>query len=280
MPQQYREPFSRRLGFRMSDQPITIWEDAPEEFRHAVLTAAHDKCGLKPYPIREIVCGVLRKRPDPSNWSEYPNVWGEVESLVYNCDWYRVFDIVEAIRASLEEAVSHRSEHPPIGVLIFDAEINAALIELGIGWQLRDGMIQARGDEAFETVVTQANETLIAQGKATAHNELQEALKDISRRPKPDATGAIQHCMAALECVAKDVTGEAKATLGEILAKHATIVPKPLDLAVHKVWGFASDKARHVREGQTLDRHEAQLVVGLAAALANYLVQKVQAAGD
>jgi hypothetical protein len=80
--------------------------------------------------------------------------------------------------------------------------------------------------------------------------------------------------MAALECVAKDVTGEPKATLGQILARHAAVVPKPLDLAVDKLWGFASDKARHVREGQVLDRHEAQLVVGLAAALANYLIQK------
>ena len=80
--------------------------------------------------------------------------------------------------------------------------------------------------------------------------------------------------MAALECVAKEVTGEPKATLGQVLARHGTVVPKPLDQAVDKLWGFASDKARHVREGQALDRHEAQLVVGLAAALANYLIQK------
>jgi hypothetical protein len=80
--------------------------------------------------------------------------------------------------------------------------------------------------------------------------------------------------MAALECVAKDVTGQAKATLGQILARKVAIVPKPLDQAVDKIWGFASDRARHVREGQALDREEAHLVVGLAAALAIYLVQK------
>jgi hypothetical protein len=80
--------------------------------------------------------------------------------------------------------------------------------------------------------------------------------------------------MAALECIAKDVTGQLKATLGEILKRHGTIIPKPLDQAVDKVWGFASDKARHVREGQTLSREEAQLVVGMAASLAYYLIQK------
>jgi hypothetical protein len=144
---------------------------------------------------------------------------------------------------------------------------------------LREGLIQARGDDAFEAIVAEANENLVAAGKATAHNELREALKDISRRPRADTTGAIQHCMAALECVAKDVTGDSKATLGQIIGRHGTVVPKPLDVAVDKVWGFASDKARHVREGQTLDRHEAQLVVGLAASLTNYLIQKAQTGG-
>lgn len=268
--------FSRRHGFQPSEPPITIWDDAPEDFRHALLGTANDKCGLKPYTLREIVCGVLRKRPDPSNWSEYPNVWGEVEGHVYGCDWYRVYDITEAIRAHLFE----NADFPPdedTRVVTFDAEINAAFRELGIGWQLQDGLIQTRGDDAFEKVLTAAKDALGASGKATAYTELQEALKDISRRPEPDATGAVQHSMAALECVAKDITGMAKATLGQILSRNSTIVPKPLDLAVNKVWGFASDKARHVREGQALDRHEAMLVVGIAATLVNYLVHKTGA---
>jgi hypothetical protein len=276
MQQEHPEPFSRRHGFRPAEPPISIWDDAPEDFRHAVLSSAHDKCDLRPYTLRDIVCGVLRKRPDPSNWSEYPNVWSEVEYLVYGCEWYRVYDIVEAIHAHLVESNTSSFNEPSLVVEKFDDEINSAFRELGIGWQLKDGLIQARGDDAFEAVVNQANEALAAAGKDTAHNELQEALKDISRRPEPDATGAIQHSMAALECVAKDVTGEPKATLGQILTRHGTIVPKPLDQAVDKLWGFASDKARHVREGQILDRQEAQLVVGLAASLANYLIQKAR----
>lgn len=241
-----------------------------------MLDTAHSKCGLKPYTLREIVCGVLRKRPDQNNWSEYPNVWGEVESHVYSCEWFRVYDITEAIRAHLAGSHTFRVADNAETVL-FDTEINAALRELGIGWQLLDGMIQTRGDDNFEQIVSDAKERLLANQKTTAHNELTEAIKDISRRPEPDATGAVQHSMAALECVAKDVTGQSKATLGEILKKNNTLVPKPLDEAVHKLWGFASDKARHVREGETLDRHEAHLVVGLSAALTNYLIQKAEA---
>lgn len=268
--------FSRRHGFQPSEPPITIWDDAPEDFRHALLSTANDKCGLKPYTLRDIVCGVLRKRPDPNNWSEYPNVWGEVEGHVYSCEWYRVYDITEAVRSHLVEKASYPADEDA-KVVLFDEEINAAFRDLGIGWQIQDGQIQTRGDDAFEKVVAAAKDALGAAGKVTAHTELQEALKDISRRPEPDATGAVQHSMAALECVAKDVTGLPNATLGQILGRHSTIVPKPLDQAVDKVWGFASDKARHVREGQALDRHEAHLVVGIAATLVNYLVHKTGA---
>jgi len=37
----------------------------------------------------------------------------------------------------------------------------------------------------------------------TAKTEIREALNDLSRRPTPDITGAIQHSLACLECVAR-----------------------------------------------------------------------------
>jgi len=43
---------------------------------------------------------------------------------------------------------------------------------------------------------------------------------------------------------------------------------------VEKIWGYASEQARHVREGQTIDSREAELVVGLAGSLPTYLVKK------
>lgn len=41
--------------------------------------------GLSPSGMRYAVCGVLLKKPDPSNWSEYPNVFQEVQLLVDSC---------------------------------------------------------------------------------------------------------------------------------------------------------------------------------------------------
>lgn len=79
--------------------------------------------------------------------------------------------------------------------------------------------------------------------------------------------------MASLECVAREVTGDRKATLGEILRKHSSIIPAPLDQAVVKAWGFASENGRHIQEGREPTFNEAELIVGICASVGNYLVK-------
>ena len=82
--------------------------------------------------------------------------------------------------------------------------------------------------------------------------------------------------MAALECVARDICGDPKATLGELLKRYPDKlnVPKPLDESVSKAWGYASEMARHIREGRTSSYEEAELILGLAAVFFNYLSRK------
>jgi hypothetical protein len=107
-------------------------------------------------------------------------------------------------------------------------------------------------------------------GKSTAANEIHEALKDISRRPSADVTGAVQHSMAALECVAREIDGSSD-TLGQII-KRLTI-PPPLDGALHRLWGFASEQGRHIQEGGEPNFEEAELVVTVASAVSVYLLR-------
>jgi hypothetical protein len=71
-----------------------------------------------------------------------------------------------------------------------------------------DGQIVTRGDQEFEKVVVQAAFQIEAAGLRTAKTEVEEARADLSRRTEPDITGTVQHCMAALECVAREVSYE------------------------------------------------------------------------
>ncbi|MBF8668393.1 hypothetical protein IR012_00415 [Pseudomonas putida] len=265
-----REPFSRRHGYaNTKEAEITIREDAPEELRGYIPQLCYD-CGLSRKALREIVCQALRKQPDRSNWSDEP-VADEIIYLLEDCQWYKVYDIIERILENLGN-YNYRSENYEH----FQNELNEYFVETGIGWKLADGLIEMRGPESFEKVLRNARETALEFGHPTAANELHEAISDLSRRPEPDSTGAIQHALASLECVAREITGDPKANLGDILKKHSTILPAPLDRAVAMAWGYASEHGRHLREGRNPSFHEAELLVGLSASLSNYIIKKAQ----
>lgn len=260
--------FSKRYGFSsVEEAEITIREDAPEDFRGFLVQLSYEH-GLKPSILRDIVCKALKKLPDASNWSEYPNVHEEVTNLLLNCKWYKVYDIAECILHHLGDLNYVAEKYNS-----FEKELNDYFFENGIGWKVENGLLEFRGTEVFESVVKSAQTIEKDAGNITASKELHQALCDLSRRPHPDATGAIQHAMASLECVAREITGNRKANLGEIMKKHSYSIPEPLDQAIVKAWGYASENGRHIREGREPTLNEAELIVGISASLGSYLIK-------
>jgi hypothetical protein len=265
-------PFSKRYGYEGRAKETSIWEDASENLRHCVLETAHD-LGLAPSDIREVVCSVLQQRPNRRNWSEYPNVWEEAQKDVYGCQWFQVYDIIERIWSRFRRADDHSvwdEEKAPA----FRQAINDFFLTNGIGWQLVRGEIVMRGTDGFEAAVKTAQATLEESGRPSASREIHEALEALSWRPEPDLRGAVYHTMGSLECLARAITGDPGATLGEILKKHPDLLPRPLHEALSKVGGSALIEAHHFNQDQKPKREEAELLVGLAATVATYWSKK------
>ena len=286
-PMAEKGSFSRRNRYVGEAKPITIREEAPEGLRTTILNTAK-KLGLGAKRLRPIICQALNARPDPFNWTEYPNIWEEVQRLMYECDWFRVYDIIEDVYAILD-----KDREPVVAFADFDDEdevhaaadcfadaINAYFLETGVGWQLVEGQIVTRGTKAFESVVRTTATALDTTGRPTASKHLDEALRDLSRRPKGDLEGAIHHAMGALEAVARDVTGNSKPTLGDVIKRNPDLFPKPLDEVVSKLWGYSSNYGRHVAEGREPSREDAEFVVGTAAVMANYLIRESGRSGS
>ena len=256
------ETFSNRHGFHSENPEISVRYDAPESLRGAIVMIAK-RLGLRPKQLRLVLCSVLLVRPDPQNWTDYPNVWEEVTSLIDGCAWHKVYDVAEGLYAHLESGLETH--------LDFEDLLNQFFLENGIGWKMTGGQILFRGEGTF-TPAEEAANILSDAGRRNAASEMREAHLDISRRPQPDVTGAIHHAMAALEATARDLTGKSNATLGQLVSE--LNLPRPLDEALSKLWGFASNSARHVKEGQNVDAVDAELVVGVAASVCIYLANR------
>lgn len=249
---------------------MAIRNDAPEFVRQGVVSIAYDS-GLSVDQLRKTLCGVLRKLPDRSNWSA-DNIERENSFLVEELQWFEVYDLVELLHSHIRRngGLAHGV---PAGVH-FDTEINTFFRAGGIGWQLTHGALEVRGSESFESVVSGAISTLSACGRITASQELHEAIRDLSRRPIAEITGAIQHGMAALECVARDAANLPKETLGSIVKQRPDLFPPAVAVAVSSAWGYASNFGRHLVEGRPPDYDEAELIVGLSGVLCQYLSRK------
>jgi hypothetical protein len=266
-------PFSKRHGFNRA-KDISIREDAPANLRSFVLQMAMH-LRWRPSRLRGVVCRVLRVPPkqDSVFWGGEQQIQTEVQELMNTCPWFKIYDIIEALHASFAQSDEHSGDDD---ARVFAQEMNEFFVDEGIGWQIVRGQIVMRGTEAFEAVVTEAVSALEASERPTAAKRLHEALEDLSRRPEADLPGAVSHAMGSLECVARDLTGDPKATLGQILNRYPGLLPKPLDNALSQVWGFASNEARHVVEGREISRDEAELIVGLSAVVSTFLSRKAQ----
>lgn len=263
------QPFSTRQGFSRA-KDITIREDAPENLRSFVVQAA-EHLGWWPDRLREVLYRVLRVPMKERYVLGHAKTGARNKSLIDTCDWFKVYDIIEALYAGFAKSDERKGED---NASAFADDINGFFIDEGIGWQIVEGKIITRGTEAFEAVVTEATSALKAFERTTAAKHLREALEDLSRRPEADLPGAAYHAMGSLECVARDLTGDGKATLEDILKRHPDLLPKPLDTALSQVWGYASNEARHVLEGREISRDETELLVGLSATVSTYLLRK------
>ncbi|MFD2788060.1 AbiJ-NTD4 domain-containing protein [Hymenobacter rubripertinctus] len=253
--------FSKRNNYRSEEQPIMIYESAPNELREFIISAA-TATGHDAKRVRSAICYVLRKIADSNNWSTQP-VLTEAVDLIGSCKWFKVYDIIEQLYSTSDDPTA------------FADEVNDFFRENGIGYKLEDGQVLFRGTDNFEQTIHEAGDVLGDAGLNTAKSEINEAIKDLSRKPEADITGAVQHALACLECTAREAIGGSKDTLGALIKKNRGIIPPPLDVVVDKIWGFSSEQGRHLSEGGEPSFEEAELLVGLSASISTYLARKL-----
>ena len=197
--------------------------------------------GMGPGSMRDAVCEVLLKRPDPNNWSP-GNIENEVHRMIDGAPWWKIYDIAERLYLEIGKSDFARTQQTD-----YERRLNHLFREQGVGSQMENGVIAVRGSEAFALTTRDAVDTMRDAGNPTAANEIHEALTDISRRPTADVTGAIEHAMAALECVAREIDGSSD-TLGRIIGRLA--LPPPLDGALHKLYEGVRVGARPTHQGK------------------------------
>jgi hypothetical protein len=196
--------------------------------------------------------------------------------VLLNCPWFRVYDIIEDIfdRLDFHDRELRTDPEEEAMAFPFQRDINDYFKHVGIGWQLVNGKIVTRGNEAFEGTVNTAVAVLQENEKPTAAGHLQFAISALSARPKANTSGAVAHATNAVECVLGKITGQ-EMTLGKFLDKNPGLFHRALRKGLDGIYGYASDEgARHGKEGTEPAREEAEFAVAVCAAVCTLLTRK------
>ncbi len=253
--------FSGRFGFE-TEREIVYRTEALPQLRSKIVDIAYG-ASMAPGDVRETICKCLCETPNFGNRNKGQMI-GESRDLLANCEWYDVYNVIEAIDKDLS----------PDGQEYFETKINAVFRQMGVGWQLVDGEVTHRGEEPFQVIAQAALEQMEQADLKIGGEEFGDAIGDLSHRPDPKLSGALAHAYSAVECVMRSVCGENNATLGELIKRRKGIIPPPLDKAVEKLWGYASEYGRHRAEGKNPGAEEVELAVHVAAAVVTYLSKK------
>jgi hypothetical protein len=78
----------------------------------------------------------------------------EIKRVLLGCEWFRLYDLIEDIFQQLHFYDSELRADPEedLQAYPFQSKINDYFVHAGIGWQLVDGKVIARGDAALEHV--------------------------------------------------------------------------------------------------------------------------------
>ena len=249
--------FSERNNLRTTNIPIVIRNDAEYSFRMWLISLAK-LVGLNVRTILNIICQCTYQGED-GNWGDEFRE-NEAKEKLGNTAWYYVYDVVESLYNCIANA-SKKQE--------YESEINAYFQTNVDGWKFENVQVLFRGNEIEEQAFTNAVQSLSTN--QTAQSELKLALDDLSKRPIADTTGTVQHAMAAMECFCRQKFGGTTSTLGDIIQNNRSSFTPPLDKALEKLWGFASNHGRHVRNGGAATEEEAEFVLNMCSSLILYL---------
>jgi len=223
-----------------------------------------------------LTSGRPRGEPIPIPKEEDRPEFVSAKRVLLQCEWFRIYDLIEDLFHDLDfHDVEFRNPDEDFQAYPFQRNINDYFEYAGIGWKLADGKIVARGDDAFERTVQTAEVELKDGGRTTAADCIEDAIRNLSFRPKPRLGAAVARATNAMECVLHDITAEEKMTLGDYLKRYPHLFPGGLAGTLGGLWGYASNEgARHGKEGVEPPREEAEFIVATAAALTTYLNRK------
>jgi hypothetical protein len=267
-------PFSRRQGITGPPVGTLIRSEIPPSIRLALYNTLRKGVFFNEhsFDLFNLVYSALQVLPP--HVVTFENGWLAARQRIFECEWFQFLNLVEEIYKHLlkrdRNYTGARARIPED----FGAMINELFSEGDIGWQLASGRVFLRGNDAFEHTINNSVAVLEEDEKPTAAGHLRFALSALSARPKANTSGAVTHATSAVECVLGEITTGKKKGLSDYLQENPGLFHPALKEGLGKIYAYASDVARHGKEGTEPASEDAEFAFAACAAVCTLLMKK------
>lgn len=269
--------FSQRIGKRPVNTIIQT-EGMTDELRNSIwnvlalhiwerkgfiYSSSYGKAG-DIYIFSKALWFSLLKRPIDTRPERPAEILKSIRHHFFNCDWYDVYDFLE-FTLGLEKSAS------------LNEQLNSILQRELAGYRFISGSFVPVTDQQEIKSIEQA---MAAGPFAGVEAHLSSAIEHLSRKQNPDYRNSIKESISAVESLAKELTGNTKATLGQALStleKEGKIHPA-LKSSLTALYGYTSDEGgiRHAMlEEPELSASDAKFLLVACSAFINYMKEKV-----
>lgn len=202
------------------------------------------------------------KKPIDSRPDRASKILGEIRDYFFSCDWNEVYDFLEFVVGYYERS---KPRLPELLNGIFERELSAYRLVSG---QVTD-ITNSQELEMLTLALEDSRFTAVA-------SHLQRALELYSSRENPDYRNSIKESISAVEAIARIVSGNPKATLGDALKEieKRGALHSALKEGFMKLYGYTSDEAgiRHAMlDKPNLTAADARYFLLSCTSFANYL---------
>lgn len=206
----------------------------------------------------------LFKKPMDTRPDHPSDILYHIRQYYFGCEWYDVYDFLE-FTLGIEKSNS------------MNERLNNILERELAGYRFISGSIVPVTDQQEIKSIEQA---MTAGPFAGVEAHLSSSIEHLSRKQNPDYRNSIKESISAVESLAKELTGNPKATLGQalsILEKEGKIHPA-LKSSLTALYGYTSDEGgiRHAMlEEPELSASDAKFILVACSAFINYMKEKV-----
>jgi len=205
-----------------------------------------------------------------------------IKDYFMTCEWYEVYDLLEFLVGAVSNIVDDTLHLDKADVEEFISLCNAVLErELSAYRFIGKKIVPITAEEEMEAIEAALSSPDPFPG---VRSHIETALDMLSDRESPDYRNSIKESISAVESLAKIVTGNEKATLGDALKIIGSKVPLhgALKEAFAKLYGYTSDAdgIRHAMlEEASLTFNDAKFMLVACSAFINYVIGKCAESG-